>query len=295
MTESIDELVVHRYAYSEGIRLHYVEYEAARDDAPVVVLLHGFPEFWYAWRHQIAALGRAGYRVVAPDLRGYGRSDKPKGIDAYQVERLTDDVAALIDSLGATKVSVVGHDWGGLVAWWHAMRHPAQVRTLSVLNCPHPAHQDRMRSDFAQVKKSRYMLFFQLPKLPERRLLRDDRAHLRNVLRSEPTTPGAFTDADIDRYAAAFDPASTTAALNYYRAYLRRGSDLRKQFRPIDMPTQVVWGTGDIHLGQEYADPPSRWVWDVRVERLEGYSHWVQTDAAAEVNQRLLAFLPDVG
>ncbi|MCR9163906.1 MAG: alpha/beta fold hydrolase [Nannocystaceae bacterium] len=292
MTEPIDDLVVHRYAYSGRVRLHYVENASARPGAPVVLLLHGFPEFWYAWRHQIAALGEAGYRVVAPDLRGYGQSDKPKGVDAYQIERLTDDVQALIAALGEARVSVVGHDWGGLVAWWHAMRHRDSVRTLSVLNCPHPAHQDRMRSDLDQVRRSMYMLFFQLPKLPERRLLRGDRDHVRTVLQSEPSTPGAFTDADIDRYAAALDPASATAALNYYRAYLRRGGDLRTQLRPHDIPTQVIWATGDVHLGSEYANPPSRWVWDVRVERLEGYSHWVQSDAAAEVNRRLLAFLP---
>lgn len=292
MTAPIDTLVVHRYAYSDGLRLHYVEYPPQREDAPVVLMLHGFPEFWYAWRHQIAALGDAGYRVIALDMRGYGQSDKPKGIDAYQLERLTDDVAALVESLGVTSVSLVGHDWGGLVSWWHAMRHPEQVRTLSILNCPHPAHQARMRSDFAQLKRSWYMLFFQLPTLPERRLLHKGRAQLRKTLRTEPRTPGAFTDEDIERYAAALDPASATAALSYYRAYLRRGSALAKMMRPIDVATQVIWGTGDAHLGLEYADPPSRWVWDVRVERLEGYSHWVQNDAAAEVNQRLLAFLP---
>ena len=291
MTDSIDDLVVHRHVYSEGIRLHYVEATPTRDDAPTVVLLHGFPEFWYSWRHQLTALSRAGYRVVAPDLRGYGRSDKPKGIDAYQIESLTDDVARLIDALGGS-ASVVGHDWGGLVAWWHAMRHPQQVRTLSILNCPHPAHQPRMMSDLAQLRRSRYMLFFQLPKIPERRILQDDRAYVRTMLRVEPLTPEAFSEHDIDRYARALDPASTTAALNYYRAYLRRGKSLSKQLRPIDVPTQVIWGTGDRHLGVDYADPPSRWVWDVRVEKLEGYSHWVQVDAAAEVNKRLLAFLP---
>lgn len=286
-----DELGIHRYAYSGDVRLHYVE-RSARDDAPLVVLLHGFPEFWYSWRHQLVALADAGYRVVAPDLRGYGRSDKPPGLDAYQIETLTDDVANLVESLGAERASIVGHDWGGLVAWWHAIRHPQQVETLSILNCPHPAHQPRMISDPVQVKKSRYMLFFQLPKVPEWSLRRGDHAKLRRLLREEPSTPGAFSEADIQRYVDAFDEASTTAALNYYRAYLRRGRSLMKDLRPIDIPTQVLWGTADRHLGLDYADPPTRWVWDVRVEKLEGYSHWLQVDAAAEVNRRLLAFLP---
>ena len=255
MTTKDDPLGNHRFAYSGDVRLHYVERSGDRG-APLVVLLHGFPEFWYSWRHQLVALADAGYRVVAPDLRGYGRSDKPRGIDAYQIETLADDVAHLIEALGAQRASVVGHDWGGMVAWWHAMRHPAQVETLSILNCPHPAHQPRMLSDPAQVKKSRYMLFFQLPKLPEWRLRRDDLAALRRLLRNEPTTPGAFTDADIQRYVDAFDPASTTAAMNYYRAYLRRGRALLRELRPIDIPTQVIWGTGDRHLGVEYADPP---------------------------------------
>ena len=284
--------VHHRFAQLDGIRMHYVESADAPQDAPLVVLLHGFPEFWYSWRYQLTALGDAGYRVVAPDLRGYGRTDKPIGIDAYQIETLADDVAGLIRALGAEQASIVGHDWGGMVAWWHSMRHPKQVRTLSILNCPHPGLQPRMMSDPAQLRRSGYMLFFQLPRIPERRIRHNDHAYIRAMLRSDPTTPGAFTDEDVQQYVEALDPASTTAALNYYRAYMRRGGELQQALRPIDHPTQVLWGTADRYLGLEYASPPTRWVWDVRVERLEGYSHWVQVDAAAEVNQRLLAFLP---
>ena len=150
----------HRFTQLEGVRMHYVEWADASPDAPLVLLLHGFPEFWYSWRHQLAALGEAGYRVVAPDLRGYGRTDKPRGIDAYQIEALADDVAGLIRALGAEQASVVGHDWGGMVAWWHSMRHPEQVNTLSVLNCPHPSLQPIMMSDPAQLKRSGYIFLF---------------------------------------------------------------------------------------------------------------------------------------
>jgi len=289
---TLENRVHHRFAQVGGIRMHYAEWADAPQGAPLVVLLHGFPEFWYSWRHQLVALGEAGYRVVAPDLRGFGRSDKPKGIDAYQIETLADDVAELIRALGAEQASVVGHDWGGVVAWWHSIRHPEQVRTLSILNCPHPGLQSRMMSDPAQLRRSGYMLFFQLPRIPEQRIRRNDHAYIRAMLRNDPTTPGAFTEDDVQRYADALDPASTTAALNYYRAYMRRGTKLQKALRPIDRPTQVLWGTADRYLGLEYATPPTRWVWDVRVEKLEGYSHWVQVDAAAQVNKRLLAFLP---
>lgn len=293
MTDStLEHRVRHRFAQLDGVRMHYVEWTDAPKGAPLVVLLHGFPEFWYSWRHQLVALGEAGYRVVAPDLRGYGRSDKPSGIDAYQIEALADDIAGLIRALGAEQASVVGHDWGGMVAWWHAMRHPEQVRTLSVLNCPHPGLQPRMMSDPAQLRRSGYMFLFQLPRIPEHRIRRNDHAYIRAMLRADPTTPGAFTDEDVQRYVDALDSASTIAALNYYRAYMRRGSELQRALCPIDRPTQVLWGTADRYLGIEYAMPPSRWVWDVRFEALEGYSHWVQVDAATEVNQRLLAFLP---
>lgn len=289
----VENRVRHRFAQLEGVRMHYVEWTDASPDAPLVLLLHGFPEFWYSWRHQLLALGEAGYRVVAPDLRGYGRTDKPRGIDAYQIEALADDVAGLIRALGTEQASVVGHDWGGMVAWWHSMRHPEQVNTLSVLNCPHPGLQPIMMSDPAQLKRSGYMFLFQLPRIPEHRIRRNDHAYIRKMLRADPTTPGAFTDHDVQRYVDALDPASTTAALNYYRAYMRRGGELQHALRPIDHPTQVLWGTADRYLGLQYATPPSQWVWDVRVQRLEGYSHWVQVDAAAEVNKRLLAFLPD--
>lgn len=289
---TVEHRVRHRFAQLDGVRIHYVEWTDAPKGAPLVVLLHGFPEFWYSWRHQLVALGEAGYRVVAPDLRGYGRSDKPTGIDAYQIEALADDIAGLIRALDAEQACVVGHDWGGMVAWWHAMRHPEQVRTLSVLNCPHPGLQPRMIADPAQLRRSGYMFLLQLPRIPEHRIRRNDHAYIRAMLRADPTTPGAFTDEDVQRYVDALDSASTTAALNYYRAYMRRGGQLQKALRPIDRPTQVLWGTADRYLGSEYAMPPSRWVWDVRLEMLEGYSHWVQADAATEVNQRLLAFLP---
>ena len=173
-----DDFVTHRFVRLDEVRLHLVE----AGEGPLVVLLHGFPEFWYSWRFQIPVLVRAGFRVVAPDMRGYNLSDKPPGVRPYRVERLAADVAQLVERLGESRAAVVGHDWGGLVAWWFAMRHPDRLSRLSILNCPHPEHQLAMMRSRAQLRRSSYMLFFQLPLLPERSLLADGGARLRVLL-----------------------------------------------------------------------------------------------------------------
>jgi pimeloyl-ACP methyl ester carboxylesterase len=292
LVEFHDDLVRHRYAKLEQVRLHYVE--AGPDDGPLVVLLHGFPEFWYSWRHQLAVLPAHGYRVVAPDLRGYNRSDKPSGVRNYAVETLAADVEQLIDALGADRATIVGHDWGGFVAWWFAMLHPSRLERLCVMNCPHPGHALTMMSDPAQLRRSWYMMMFQVPRLPERRLRANDFAAMRKLFRTDPERPGAFSESDIDRYVDALGGASGQAAINYYRAFLRRNPfAVRKLLRPIDAPTQIIWGAKDKHLGLEYAEPPAKWVWDVRVALIEDASHWVQVDAPQRVNELLLDFLPD--
>lgn len=285
--------IAHHFVQLDEIRMHYAEAKPEREDAPLVVLLHGFPEFWYSWRHQLTALRDAGYWVVAPDLRGYAQTDKPHGVQAYTIEKLTGDIAQLITALGRPKACIVGHDWGGALAWWHAMLHPEQVERLSVLNCPHPGHQSAMMMDPAQLKRSAYIFYFQLPVFPERRLNKHKMRYLNALFFGDPQRADAFSEADVAQYARALDPATIEAALNYYRAYIRRGPQAHKrQLQAIDAPTQVIWGTDDKYLGQRYAQPPTRWVWDVRVELLEGVSHWVQVDAADEVNRRLIAFLP---
>src|SRR3954449_2631161 len=159
----------HREAVVNGVRLHYVEAGAG----PLVVLLHGFPEFWYSWRHQIPALAAAGFRVVAPDMRGYNRSDKPRGVRAYSGDALTGDVAKLIRACGAERAVVVGHDWGAAVAWQFAMAYPALLERLVIMNAPHPARFLRALRTWRQARKSWYMFFFQLPWLPESRFRAD--------------------------------------------------------------------------------------------------------------------------
>lgn len=260
---------------------------------PLVILLHGFPECWYSWRLQIPALAAAGYRVVAPDLRGYNLSDKPRRVSDYRVEALADDVAGLIRALGAEKAHVVGHDWGAMVAWVFAMRHPSLLDRLAILNVPHPARYMKSLRTLRQVRKSWYVFFFQLPWLPERGFTRDNFRALRNLFRYDPMRKGAFTDEDIERcVAAAAQPGAMTAAINYYRASVRRGPwAARRILRVIEAPTLVIWGEHDRYLGSELAEPDRHWVPNCQISRFLDASHWVQVDRPDRVNSRLIGFL----
>ncbi|MCX7707089.1 MAG: alpha/beta fold hydrolase [Anaerolineae bacterium] len=281
-------LITHRYADLPEVRLHYVE--AGR--GPLVVLLHGFPEAWFAWQHQIPALVAAGLRVVAPDMRGYNLSDKPAGVASYALDRLADDVAALIRWCGAEQASVVGHDWGAVVAWAFAMRHPEMLTRLAILNVPHPARMARGLRTLRQLRKSWYMFFFQLPWLPEAAFRAGDYAFLRATLRRDPVRARAFSDEDIERYvAAAAQPGALTAGMNYYRWIIRHPRAAFAGLRRIEAPVLVIWGEQDRYLGPELAEPGKKWVPNCRVERLPDASHWVQADAAERVNELLVGFL----
>ncbi len=280
----------HRYATVSGLRLHYVE--AGR--GPLVLLLHGFPEFWYAWRHQIPALASAGFRVLAPDLRGYNDSGKPPGVEAYRLDLLAGDVAGLIAHAGAVRAHVVGHDWGGVVAWWLAMHRPGVVDRLAILNAPHPAAFLRELRTPGQLLRSWYALFFQLPALPELLFRAGDHALLERILRRQPLRPGAFTEEDIRRYKEALSqPGALTAALNYYRAAFRHRREDSRAIRPVGAPTLLIWGERDRYLGVRLTEGLEGWVPGIRVERLPQASHWVQSDAPEQVNRLLVAFLRD--
>jgi pimeloyl-ACP methyl ester carboxylesterase len=288
-----DALVRHGYMQLEQVRLHYVE--AGPDDGPLIVCLHGFPEFWYSWRHQLAFFAARGFRVVAPDLRGYNRSDKPSGVANYRIEALVADIVQFLDGLEADAPALVGHDWGGLVAWWTATWHGDRLGRLAVMNCPHPGHGIDMMASPTQMRKFWYWLFFNLPWLPERRMAARNYGPVRAVFRTEPIRKGAFTPDDIARYVDAMRGATTGAAINYYRAYVRRNPfELRRKLRPIEIPTQVIWGAQDRHLAIEFAEPPAKWVWDLRFDLVEDASHWVQVDRHDRVNELLLEFLGPV-
>jgi pimeloyl-ACP methyl ester carboxylesterase len=273
------------YAAVNGVRLHFVE----MGEGPLVLLLHGFPECWYTWRHQLPALAAAGYRAVAVDLRGYNLSGRPPGVEAYRLTELVEDVHAL----GARSAAVVGHDWGGVIAWHLAARHPEVVERLVAVNAPHPRRFAEELRRPAQLRRSWYMGFFQLRWLPEAALRRDDYAALGRVWRRQPVRPGAYSETDVAAMKAAISqPGALTAALNYYRAAARHGrSALRPAPSLVRQRTLVIWGERDAALVPELADGLERWVPDVRVARLPDASHWVAFDAPARLTELLLEFL----
>lgn len=290
----------HEEAIVNGVRLHYVE----AGEGPLVVLLHGFPEHWHVWREQISALVDAGYRVVAPDMRGYNRSEKPHGVEAYRIGTLVEDVLALIERCGEGRATVVGHDWGGVIAWEVAARHPEVVDRLVVLNAPHPAvYRQELRSRRSdQRKRSSYALFFQLPWLPEALFRARGYRAIERLFREGPEDPDAFDAEEIARYErACARPGAMTSMLNYYRALFRGHlrSVLPGRARPdettiagvIDRPTLLIWGMRDRALSPRLTEGLERWVPDLRVECLPGASHWVQADEPDRVNELLIEFL----
>jgi pimeloyl-ACP methyl ester carboxylesterase len=263
-------------------------------EGPLIVLLHGFPDFWFGWRHQIPALAAAGFRVVAPDMRGYNLSAKPPGVRAYRLELLADDVAGLIRHLGVARAVVVGHDWGGVIAAYLATRWPEVVDGLVMMNAPHPAAFWRELRTPSQLRRSWYVLFFQLPWLPEATIRARDFRFIRRLFRTDPARPGAFSDDDIERYVeAAAQPGALTAMVNYYRAALRRspGRLLRQVRRIIDVPTLVIWGERDRYLGPRMTRGLERWMPKARIERIADASHWVQHDVPERVNDLIREFV----
>ncbi len=287
MTESW----THREAVVNGVRLHWAE----EGRGPLVVLLHGFPESWLAWRKQLPALAAAGFRAAAPDLRGYNLSEKPAGVRSYRIEALLGDLEGLIALLGAeqgaARAHVVGHDWGGAFAWYAPLFLPDRLLSLTLMNAPHPlAFRRELRSNPVQRKKSSYVFFFQLPWLPERAVRSGNFAALEKMLRRDPVNPGAFTDAEIAAYKEALArPGALTAALNYYRAALRHPPAVGGRTWPKDLKTLLLWGARDRYLGEELTRGLDRWVPNLAIERVEA-SHWIQNDAPEVVNRRLVEF-----
>jgi len=289
MAVSAAETWAHHEAVINGVRLHYVS--AGR--GPLVVLLHGFPEFWYTWRHQIPALAAAGYRVIAPDMRGYNTSEKPLGVAAYRIETLADDVLGLIQHAGEQRATVVGHDWGGGVAWTVPVRAPAAVEKLIVLNAPHPGTFLRELRSPTQLLKSSYMLFFQLPWLPEALFRARHFRLLERTLRTDPVHSGAFSDDEIRRFKRALaQPGALTATLNYYRALLRQSPrTAAHSIQRVETPTLLIWGEQDRYLGPRLSEGLEKWVPNIRVARIPNASHWVQNDTPEQVNALMLEFL----
>lgn len=279
----------HTTIRTSRIALHAVE--AGPEDGPLVVLLHGFPEFWYGWRGQIGALAGAGYRVLAPDQQGYGRSDKPRGVGAYRLDLLAADVVGLIAARGRDRAAIVGHDWGAAVAWWLALRHPSWIDRLAILNVPHPAVMvEHLRRSPAQLARSWYIFFFQLPRLPEATLRAGDWAGAARAL-TGTGRPGAFTDVDLDLYREAWSqPGAIGAMLGWYRAAVRHPPRLPRDPR-VAVPTLMLWGARDVALSRAMARPSIDLCNRGRLVMFEEATHWVQHEEAERVNGLLIDFL----
>ncbi|MCJ2013829.1 alpha/beta fold hydrolase [Methylobacterium sp. J-076] len=269
-----------------AVSLHVAE--AGPADGPVVMLLHGFPESWAGWRRQIGPLAKAGWRVIVPDQRGYGRSDRPEGIAAYHLDRLAGDVVALVTACGVTRFHLVGHDWGGLVAWWTASLHPDRIARLAILNAPHPGIVGGyMRRHPGQWLRSYYVAAFQIPGLPERLLVADDARALRRAL-ATTSRPGTFSGAELAAYAADWTaPGAMMAMLAWYRALVRLP---RRDPPRVRMPTLVLWGARDHALQPGLAEASLRLCDDGRIHWFPEATHWLQHEEAGAVGDALNAF-----
>ena len=264
------------------------------DDGPLVLLLHGFPELARSWRHQLPALAAAGYRAVAPDLRGYGGTEA-RG--PYDLRTLAADAAGLIDALGRERAVVVGHDWGGVIAWAAAHIHPERVERLVVMNAPHPRLMgEEMRASGDQRTRSRYIFRFQIPILPERAMSKDHAARIARALRGGSYVKGVWPDEELEHYRNAFDePHKLRGPLAYYRTAFRNAL-LRRRVGlggPLQAPTLVLWGMHDRFLGPSLADEEQlrRFAPNVTVVPIEEAGHFVQNEAPERVNAELLAWL----
>ena len=272
-----------------GVRLHAMA--EGEENNPVCLLLHGFPEAWFGWRNQIGALAAAGFRVIAPDGRGYNLSGKPAGVRPYRLEELAADAIAIADALGKEQVNIVAHDWGAAVAWYLGVRYPQRISRLAILNVPHPAVMMRnLRTNPRQMLRSWYMAFFQIPWLPELLLRRNNfracAAALHNTSR-----PGTFREEQIEQYREAWrQPGALTGMLNWYRALAR--------FRPapgnppkLPMPVSIIWGVHDRFLVSTMAEESLRYCSNGKLHFLENAGHWLQHEEPGEVNRLLIDFL----
>ncbi len=290
-----DEPWEHRYAHVNNLRMHYV----IAGEGPLVVLLHGFPEFWYSWRHQIPVLAER-FRVVAPDMRGYNQTEKPVGVMQYRLSNLMEDVRGLIEHLGESRAVLVAHDWGGGVAWPFAAFYPDMVDRLVILNCPPPAVLIRhLMTNRAQLRRSYYMFLFQLPWLPELALRAFDYRLVEKAFRGWAVDKSAFTDRDIRMFKeAAAKPGALTGGINYYRAafrqFLRSPRESSRPQAKVRCPTLVIWAEEDRALGKELThDFQSEVDGPLTIKYIPGCSHWVQQERPREVNSMIMEFLAD--
>jgi epoxide hydrolase 4 len=279
----------HNTIKTNGIRLHVVQ--AGPKSGVPVLLLHGFPEDWRCWIRQLPALVGAGCRVIIPDQRGYNLSDKPKGIQSYCIKELTADILGLIGALEYEKVNLVGHDFGALVAWMLAIKHPERLHRLGIVNVPHPVVMWRfLRRDFEQMRRSLYAFFFQLPWLPEA-IMRIGNWHVASSGMRRSGKPNAFTDDDIKAYKEAWSqPGAMTAMLNWYRAAARYQPEISNGMR-VSIRTLILWGVQDVALSHRMARPSLDYCDEGNLIFFPDATHWVQREEADEVSRHLLGLI----
>lgn len=282
----------HEFVRANGVRFHVA---ACGDGERLALCLHGFPECWYSWRHQLPLLARLGYRAWAPDLRGYGESDRPSRREDYAIEVLMADVTGLIDASAARSTMLVAHDWGGIIAWYVAIRRLRPLDRLVIMNLPHPGVMERAMRTKRQLARSWYAFFFQLPRLPEALLRTRNYRAISDAFRSMAIDKSRFPEDVLNVYRAnAARPGALTAMLNYYRALIRGGGARRQQrlgYPVIETPTLMLWGEHDTALGKETTYGTDAFVRNLTLRYLPNVSHWVQQEAPETVNAMLEAWL----
>lgn len=290
-------MLKHEYAEVNGVRLHYV----TAGKGKLIMFVHGFPEFWYEWKNQLAEFGQD-YKVVAPDMRGYNLSSKPAEVDQYQVKYLVEDLRALAEKLGHKKFILVAHDWGGAIAWAFAIAHPEYLEKLVIINAPHPGvFQRELRENPAQQKASQYMLFFRGPQA-EQVLSANNYAQLVQAVLGEGLKQGFFTEEDRKAYIEAWSqPGALTGGLNYYRAArLGPASEAGKEAASfaeelpsleVKVPTLVIWGEKDTALLTGNLVGLDKYVPSLTIKRIPEGTHWVIHEKPALVNQYIREFI----
>ncbi|HXS59588.1 MAG TPA: alpha/beta hydrolase [Candidatus Sulfopaludibacter sp.] len=309
MSNDLDSLQ-HKFVNVNGIRMHYVTIESEvcdSSDCPLMILLHGFPEFWYSWRHQIPFFAKR-FRVVAPDMRGYGETEKPREISEYRIDKLVRDIIELIHSVGKEKAIIVGHDWGAIIGWSIAMIAPSMVEKLIIMNAPHPAiYQKNAFRNLPQMQKSWYIFFFLMQKAPEKVLSSNNFELLKHMFESSIKRKDKFTYDDIKNYISSWrnvkgekDKGSNfdgiSGGINYYRANLNTefwenlGESI--PFPKIKSPTLLIWGEDDMFLGKELAENTKECIEaPFSMKFISNCGHWIQQEAPDEVNQVMSEFL----
>ncbi len=286
------ETITHRFVDANGLRF---DVATCGDGDRLALFLHGFPESSYSWRYQMPLLARLGYRCWAPDLRGYGATTRPPHLQDYAIEALMADVAGLIDAAAARSTVLLAHDWGAAIAWYFAMRRLRPLERLVIMNAPHPAVMEKVLPTPRQLLRSWYVLFFQIPKLPELLLSMRNFRPIAEAFRSSAVDKSRFPDEVLRVYQdAAAQPGALTAMINYYRAIGRGGGGTRQRrlgYPIIETPTLMIWGEEDIALGKETTYGTDAYVPGLTLHYLPNVSHWVQQEAPEKVNAILEAWL----